>query len=533
KIGLDFWRGFEITWTELDMGADVHRGELAEKLKSEVTERLGESRNVSVPLYHYPGAGGTTLAKRIAWDLKGSYPTVRIHHLSQYTVNRIERLFHITGLPVLAIIESANVPQPAREDLYKELKGRNCRAVFLYIVRAMNRQGEFYLGDVMSEQEAKRFYHKYREVALPGRDSMLKNLAENKNDAWSQYRLPFFFGLYAFEDKFVHVPDFLRAHLEDIQTSELRELVCFLALVTRYAQSFLTDDLIKALLDIPKKSSLRIEEYLGLGAARLVLYRAGQLRIIHPLIAYETLKQLLKHNGDDKSGWKTGLADICCSFVEATARIGGSNSDTVLKILMQMFISRDHWQEDRNRRHFSGLILEIPNQASRHRVLTQLTESYPDEAHFWNHLGRHHIYEMRSVYTEAEHCLKEAIRLDEANSIHYHALGLVYRYQIQKHLDNALRDQKRLRVSIDSVLFEVKEIITQAEEAFTKSRELDPETDYGYITHIQLITRVIESFFQLSEKENYAAFLEEATQAASWCLDKIPVAEDLLMKVKS
>ena len=532
RIGDDFWRGFEITWTELDMGADVHRGEIFEKLKEEVRDRLKESRNVSIPLYHFPGAGGTTLAKRIAWDLKDFYPTVIVHNLSQYTSVRIERLFHVTGLPVLAIMDASHVPPPAREQLYKDLKGKNARAVFLYVVRTMKRQGEHCLSDSMTKNEAWRFYLRYREVALRGRDSMLKQLAED--DKWISYRLPFFFGLYAFEDRFVHVPDFVSAHLEDIRSPEQLEVICFIALVTRYSQSYLTEEILKGFLNVSRENPLRLETHLGPGASRLVLFRSRQVKMIHPLIAHETLRQVYQVCRKNPDSWKEKLVDLCCSFIETISIIGGENSDTVLEILTQMFISRDHWIEGLDRRrHFSELILEIPSPAGQHRVLTQLTESCSNEAHFWNHLGRHHIYEMRSSYTEAERCLREAIRLDEDNSIHYHALGLVYRYEVQRYLESALKKPKDKQVSADKALSEAKSIISLAEEAFDKSRELDPETDYGYITHIQLITRIIEKLFRLSGDRDYASFFCSGKMSALWCRDKIPKAEDLLIKVKS
>lgn len=527
RVGHDFWRGHEITWTELDMGADVRR-DLSEPLKREIITRLDESRNVSIPLYHTPGAGGTTLARHIAWDLKDLYPTVRVHHFSPYTASRIERLFHITKLPVLAVMEAANVPSPAREQLYKELKGRNARAVFLYVVRNINPHGAFSLQDPMVEQEANRFYERYKNIALSGRAGTLARLSHDEQ--MRPYRSPFFFGLYAFEEQFVHVPDFVRAHLDGL-TDESSRIVCFLALVTRFSQSALTDDVIGGILRFSVTRPRRLNELLGDGPARLVLHRNGQARIIHPLIAQEMLKQLLTpSNPGNQDEWKRRLVDLSCSFIESLADIAGSDSTTILDIFMQMFISRDPWQEGTcRRRHFSELILTIPSQAGQHRVLLKLKDSCPNEAHFWNHLGRHHIYAMHSRYEGAKECLKRAIELDPRNDVHHHALGMVYRYEIRNQLDKLIRQG----ATAEQGLTATGELVDKAEACFEKARELDQETEYGYITNIQLLIEIIERLFRLSSCQDYAQFLSETGLVSTWGREKLPWAEELLRRVKN
>ena len=75
-------------------------------------------------------------------------------------------------------------------------------------------------------------------------------------------------------------------------------------------------------------------------------------------------------------------------------------------------------------RNFAELINDIETSAGRHEVLEALTGHFPDEAHFWNHLGRHQIYEMRSDYEKAEKCLECAVQL--SLGIHYTSMRSVW-----------------------------------------------------------------------------------------------------------
>ncbi len=56
--------------------------------------------------------------------------------------------------------------------------------------------------------------------------------------------------------------------------------------------------------------------------------------------------------------------------------------------------------------------------------------------------------------------------------------------------------------------------------------------EYGYITNIQLILETIEKLYRLSGKDQYADLLASQGAAGEWCREKLPLAEDLLRRVK-
>src|SRR5262249_58019886 len=69
-------------------------------------------------------------------------------------------------------------------------------------------------------------------------------------------------------------------------------------------------------------------------------------------------------------------------------------------------------------------------------VLCKLTESCPDQAHYWNHLGRHYIYRSNRDYKKAEDCLKRAILISKNDALHHHTLGQVRRLWIERKIEN-------------------------------------------------------------------------------------------------
>jgi tetratricopeptide (TPR) repeat protein len=524
RVGYDFWRGNEITWAELDMHTDVWRPE-ADKLREHILGQLDGSRVFEVSLRHTAGAGGTTVAKRVAWDIKDTYPTVVVHHYSENTVSRIESLFHLTKLPVVIVMEEARVPVSSQIKLRNALLGRNVRAGLLSVARRIAPKGDVILSDPLETQEARRFAATYKAIALPERKLVLDRLVDDKG--MLPYRSPFFFGLYSFEKEFVHIPEFVRFHLDGI-TETTAKIVNYLALVTRFSQAYLTEAEIKTMVGLASDRPLRLEELLGDAAARLVVYRNQQARLLHPLIAEEVLKQLLGGNGLVGDHWKEQLTDLSCQFVDELTDVCGPESESLQELLFQLFISRDFW-ENEGRRQFSELILAIPNEAGQHRVLGRLVERCPEEAHFWNHLGRHHMYVMKSSYEEAENCLLQAIDLDPENDIHPHALGMVYRFAINDRLEGLARD----KVSADTAARSIEDLAEKAERCFDNARDLDQETEYGYITNIQLLGEIINRLFRLSRCDSYAQFLSSVGSAAIWVRRKLPWAEELLRRVKA
>ena len=149
------------TWFDFSMHFDVERDKL-KSLKNEMETSLrGRSPRV-IHLRHWPGAGGSTLARRLAWDLHLNYPVVRLRSgSSQHTVNRLRTVADITGSPVLILAEAADVPAGTVAWLHAEASANRLPLVFLSVQRDFGSASEgdrvVHLGRTLSNVETYRF----------------------------------------------------------------------------------------------------------------------------------------------------------------------------------------------------------------------------------------------------------------------------------------------------------------------------------------------------------------------------------------
>jgi hypothetical protein len=164
----------------------------------------GRSKGTTrIDLYHAPGAGGTTVARRIAWDAHTTFPTVVLKQcIPAETASRIELIYKITGLPILLLVEGADVQEKQTEDLHSILRARQVSVVFLQVLRRFSRPEErersFFIDSNLSNVEAARFAHRLAEIKPQKRSRLLALASSGAVDE----RTAFYFGLETFEEDF-------------------------------------------------------------------------------------------------------------------------------------------------------------------------------------------------------------------------------------------------------------------------------------------------------------------------------------------
>jgi len=105
----------------------------------------------------------------------------------------------------------------------------------------------------------------------------------------------------------------------------------------------------------------------------------------------------------------------------------------------------------------------------------------------------------------------------------------VYRLETKRRLSR-LRSQSE---SLESAQEQVSDWVDKAETCFAKSREHDPESEYGYIAHIQLLVETVEGLFRISGHSSTSDFWRQPSHVVQWCADLLAHAEDFLDRVKS
>jgi tetratricopeptide (TPR) repeat protein len=524
-----FWKGNPPTWADLHANVDVSR-EIAPRLFARARHLLNRRGNYTVELRHSPGAGGTTVALRCAWDLRRDFPVCVLRRYSRTTADRVDQLFRISQKPVLLVAEASALPPAQREELYREISSRNVRSVILYIVRGLSDVPEsdpdkLIVTDPMSDVEANAFYEAFAaRTATAQRVRALRELTTS--DALRRYRTPFIYGLTTYEEEFERVDRYVASHLATA-TASLRRVARFLALVTSYTQTGISIGLIKRLLGRDSDAAGDLDTVFADPLSRLTVKRALEARLLHPIIANELLRQTLGGTED----WRYGLKDVSLDLASETVSQLGSDADETLNLLTELFIKRDFWTPGvKRRRNFSELILAMPSAAGQHEVLQRLTELCPEEAHFWNHLGRHHIYEMKQDFAAAETYLLKAVELDPLDRVHHHSLGMVRRFWVR----SLIADMLRLDVPPSAVemLAAIDRLLVGAAENFHITRTLAPDDEHGYITHVQLVIEVLESLSRVVPEGTLAELSTRRDTVGAWARKSQVLAEDLLGRVR-
>ncbi|KKZ69971.1 hypothetical protein VO63_31295 [Streptomyces showdoensis] len=517
-----FWRGGLIGWDDLDAGRDVVRA-VNDALVAAVRDSLKQHRTRTVVVEHQPGAGGTTVALRAAWDLHQRYPVAVLPQgvpVGQARVpliaDRLHLLYTITQMPVLLVAEAGDLSEAYREGLYRESARRNTPLTVLYVRRGItqeNRSGALQVSEPLDEQETAEFLGRY--AALTTDRHRVEELRLLGTPSYERYRTPFFYGLITFEREFTKLSAYVRTHLDHVR-GRAREVMQYLALATIYSNTGLQRELVQKLMRVSAPSAeLHLSDVLGPEAARLVAVRNGRVRLQHQLLAEQVLAELL-----NDADWKPHLKDLAIDFIQALANTTDVSSDPVRVLLRQMFVDRQGGTAEgvEDRRNFAPLIEQL-DLNSAHQVLKTLTEYVPDEPHFWNHLGRHQMYRLNRELDKAEEYVTRAVELAEGDFLHHHTLGLARRSRMRQ----ALRDAKRR--GVQPVMAVADRWFAQTVECFATARNLNPENIYGYVTHVQAVVDVAKA---IKDAARVSSIAELSSDASEWVAENLAEANFLL-----
>lgn len=523
-----FLRGKQITWFELGLNCDVERDKTERVLKAVLYDLGGGDDGRSkgttrINIYHAPGAGGSTIGRCIAWRVHLTFPTVVLKKsMRAETASRLETIYRLTALPILLLLEGADVQESQTEELYSTLRARQVSVVFLQVLRRFSpiKEGDrsFYLATPLSQTEANRFAHKL-SLARPERRKRLLSLASNGTP---EERSAFYFALETFEKDFEGLPHYVRARLSQATPQQTTVLV-FLALAHHYGHRGVPASAFAALLGLPRTQKVKFDQVFPQHLMDLLRVDSKDIwRTAHDLIALELLRQALAP-GMDNRHWRQNLSTWAVRFVNFCRSDDPVASADMVEVASRCFVFRDDSDrlgtdasEDGVSRNFSHLIQDIPSQDGRLIVLQELTKRFPDEAHFWGHLGRFYSLELHDS-DNALRALNKAIELSPGDGVLYHMKGMALRSQLYK----------SLQPGEPTTVAAAVELAEKAAEQFALARDKDPFDEHGYVSHIQMLLRLVE-FAKRSMAAESAQKLLTNPLTNPTVRESVDVAEDLL-----
>ena len=177
----EFLRGKQVSWGGLELHHDIDR-EKTDSLEKRIEHDL-KDRSIRIHyLYHWPGSGGTTIARRIAFNLHKKYPVVSLLRFSgDETVGRLRYIFDLTRAPLLVLIEGSDLPISAVYELRDEALRQQLPIVFLVVLRTFEpiaeKNGTVFIPATLTIAEAKLFAASYAEIKPDARGQLLSLVA--------------------------------------------------------------------------------------------------------------------------------------------------------------------------------------------------------------------------------------------------------------------------------------------------------------------------------------------------------------------
>ena len=479
-----FLKGSRVSWRDLESGADAER-DLTPNIQLRVMRELEERATRRLNLWHRPGAGASTVARRVAWNIRDQFPTVIALEIQpQETAERLRHLFGITRLPIFVVLD---IPQVSAEDVdrfFDELRRSHVPAVLLNVQRRFsNRPGSdaLYLDAVLSNRESVVLADTLAE-RVPSLRSKLNALV---HDPDRRKRTPFYFGLTAFGRDFMGLESFVEARMFTA-SEEVREALIFLALAYYYGQVPLPLQTFAPLFNINPSNIVLPSRVFPEQIREMLVEENHGVRPAHYLIAEEILYQELGQVAGDRRNWRVGLADLAVKFIDLLASLPQRGRGPINDILRVTLIERERsdpsagvWDDD-----FSRFLNDIPSDEGKQRTLEHLTEAFPGEPHFWAHLGRFYS-RVTHDHQRAHSAHEAAIRLMDHDSRLHHMAGMGWRSELYDLLSSIRTDfQKEAELKIF-------ELVRRASDNFNSARDLDRRDEHNYISHVQMLQRVV------------------------------------------
>lgn len=533
----------KISWYGLKNRFDVEKQNFNKKYIRPI-EKVIENGRGKVHLVHEAGFGGTTVARRIAWEIHNDYPTLILKKYRDLKIKESLIMLHEKTRKTIFVIMEA--PQSITLDevdtLYKSIPQER-PIVFLIVRRGKPNSNELVVSDWGNDAIDLVTSYKPYLAEFNNEGIQLKKEKELDDIIYSSdsyKKTPFYIGLLTFEEKFFALKDYIKKFVAEVQNKEeQRRALVYLSICDDYLGQGLPSSFFKTLFKISNIEIIEIEKYFSLDSSIIdSLLSSSQegnhkfWKIRHNFFASELKKQILSGNSDNPEIWRQGLADICVKFIQDSIS-DGNTSEYIQEVLQKLFIGN---RKDRAGEDFTSIINDIGLIDEKEQVFLALKHTYPDNPHYCSHLARFYSYHNKNREKALQYA-DEAIRLSEVegsqDSLLYHIKGMCLRSIAYDEMTKHLKTKLNNGVIIDNEYYDViDKLVPEAALQFELSREIAKKQnrldEYGFIAHIQLLIKAIDYAIVISGKTKLEFFNQNLEPFEEW----LDLSESFLEEVK-
>lgn len=515
----NFYYGAEITWQELAFDFDVKRNGY-EKFKQNIVSIIKnpKQKTITYTLKHHPGAGGTTMSRRLAYDLcklnneledfsclplfLNSFNEKTYEYLLQLSEKKMDNDF------LVIIVEGGKVADENINKLSIRLNSRQRNIVILRVFRTtrQNIQGGLNvttLSSYLTEDDAKLFVEKYSNV----NNRQLFTEEEVKNGL-EVVDFPLKLNDDITSDR---LNDYVGAFMNDMPEN-LKYFVGYIAFTTYYADRSLNQNLVKSLyhevttdyewVDTIRKLIIQeSDEEDKLSGCWRPRYQSFALPILNKVWGMD---------------WRLRVSQIAVNFLKECEKIGTIglwDKDMLYGVFVLRRGSDFKDSVDEERSKFAKLIQDIMSNDQRpEEIYNALVDTYPDDAVFLGHYGRY-LYEQAfskkvlyndELYMLAENLISQAIELSPNADDNYHMMGMLNLRKIQS-IENCIAKIKN-DSSYDFYDFEdlIQKWMLQAKKNFEESIERNQASPYGFTAQCQLYCECLKLSKLLKDADDYS-----------------------------
>lgn len=525
-----FFYGEPINWTAIEEELYVKHKKI-KLYEDEVYKKLKNAKEdqICIPIQHSPGAGASILGRVICWNLKKEYPTFILQNkIDEDVYESLRRVATISGKYLLIFMDGDYNRNDVNQFIYR-LGGMRIKVCILYSCRVYStREENDNAVSVLEARDGNLFRNKYEEVMRTWKsyderecEKRVKNMEMlTTENSMVDFRLPFFYGMHAFEDEYEGIQDYLNNVLQFMKQNEnLEKIILYIALISYYTElKGLGFKCTRKLLKTKERSGRKLLKELQENFPRIIYIVDSSYRICHPVVAKKILQSKFREFRSES------YKEFCIQFIEDMKKSETPEcvSDKYLNLMTDIFIKRDTEEEinenSTKKKSFSQIILDVDNSNLQEQVYEALVKAVPKNASFRQHYGRLIMSNNPARLKDAEEQLKVAINIEPENGALYHSRGNLYVKHILYQMNNKYKNVNANEL-FDKLRYYVDLAVTDFEHAVKLEEKEDNASDlvYPYASIVQVITSFVHQLAKRSQfADNEKKFLDQTDEMSQW-----------------